>query len=121
MRDRFPENTVLAFERALASGANGLELDLRLTSDNQLIVFHDETLSAASNGTWFVRRRPWRDYVEWVRVKLGRRELTEERVPLFEWVVPVLKRYPGTSVLIDVKDSNDVEILDKLKEVCVSV
>jgi glycerophosphoryl diester phosphodiesterase len=36
-----PENTLLAFERGLAQGADGFELDVRLTADDVLIVLHD--------------------------------------------------------------------------------
>lgn len=36
-----PENTVLAMEKALASGARALELDVQLTKDGQLVVIHD--------------------------------------------------------------------------------
>ena len=36
----FPENSLIAFAAALELGA-GIECDLRLTSDNQVIVFHD--------------------------------------------------------------------------------
>lgn len=40
-----PENTAAAFELALQEGAEGLELDLQLTRDGQVVVFHDKTLS----------------------------------------------------------------------------
>src|SRR6188472_1752478 len=36
-----PENTLPSFERALADGANGLELDLCVTADEQVVVWHD--------------------------------------------------------------------------------
>lgn len=39
-----PENTHAAFERALDEGADGIELDLRLTRDAVPVVFHDHTL-----------------------------------------------------------------------------
>jgi glycerophosphoryl diester phosphodiesterase len=45
-----PENTLPAFLRALAAGADGIELDVRLTRDNQLVVFHDRYLDRTSNG-----------------------------------------------------------------------
>jgi glycerophosphoryl diester phosphodiesterase len=38
---QFPENTLEAFEAAAAMGVDGIETDLRLTSDGQLILFHD--------------------------------------------------------------------------------
>lgn len=40
-----PENTASAFDLALEEGAEGLELDLQLTRDGQVVVFHDKTLS----------------------------------------------------------------------------
>jgi glycerophosphoryl diester phosphodiesterase len=39
-----PENTIAAFEHALATGADMLELDVVVTSDKQLVVHHDLTL-----------------------------------------------------------------------------
>ncbi|HEY8079455.1 MAG TPA: glycerophosphodiester phosphodiesterase, partial [Labilithrix sp.] len=40
-----PENTVEAFERAIADGADGVELDVRLTRDGHVVVLHDPTLA----------------------------------------------------------------------------
>lgn len=39
-----PENTMRAFERGLADGADGLELDVRFDADHNVVVFHDDTL-----------------------------------------------------------------------------
>ena len=39
-----PENTLPAFRSAYERGADGIELDVRLTRDQQLVVFHDRTL-----------------------------------------------------------------------------
>ncbi len=47
---RAPENTLPAFRRAVEAGADGVELDVRLTKDGQLVVFHDHNLDRTSNG-----------------------------------------------------------------------
>jgi glycerophosphoryl diester phosphodiesterase len=39
-----PENTMAAFKAALAAGAHGVEFDVRLSVDRELVVIHDETL-----------------------------------------------------------------------------
>ena len=48
---RAPENTLPAFQRAWEAGADGVELDVRLTRDGRLVVFHDRNLDRTSNGT----------------------------------------------------------------------
>ncbi|MCZ2122096.1 MAG: hypothetical protein LC108_07525, partial [Anaerolineales bacterium] len=39
-----PENTLPAFQQAIQKGADGVELDAKLTADGQIIVFHDSVL-----------------------------------------------------------------------------
>lgn len=39
-----PENTFAAFDQSLAEGADGIELDLQLTRDGEVVVFHDHSL-----------------------------------------------------------------------------
>jgi glycerophosphoryl diester phosphodiesterase len=39
-----PENTLLSFERAIAAGADGIELDVRFDGDRNVVVFHDDEL-----------------------------------------------------------------------------
>jgi glycerophosphoryl diester phosphodiesterase len=45
-----PENSVAAFQSAIEQGADGVELDLFLSKDERLVVFHDETLDRMTNG-----------------------------------------------------------------------
>ncbi len=45
----YPENSLLAFEEAVKAGADGVELDVRLTSDGEVVVIHDESLDRTSN------------------------------------------------------------------------
>jgi glycerophosphoryl diester phosphodiesterase len=46
----FPENTLPAFEGAIAMGADMVELDVQLTSDKEVVVFHDEKISRCTDG-----------------------------------------------------------------------
>jgi glycerophosphoryl diester phosphodiesterase len=50
-----PEHTIAAFERALALGADGLQLDVHLSHDDQLVVLHDFTLERVTDGAGAVR------------------------------------------------------------------
>jgi len=41
---KYPENTLLAFKKALEENADGIETDLMLSRDNEIILFHDDNL-----------------------------------------------------------------------------
>ena len=45
-----PENTLPAFEKTLSLGIDGAELDVQLTTDGVVVVFHDQRLSRTSDG-----------------------------------------------------------------------
>lgn len=42
---KYPENTLTAFKKAFEMGADGIELDVRLSKDGKLYIFHDDNLS----------------------------------------------------------------------------
>jgi len=56
-----PENTLLAFYSALELGADVIEMDVRLTSDNHLVVFHDSEVNRTTNGSGSVREKTLED------------------------------------------------------------
>jgi glycerophosphoryl diester phosphodiesterase len=46
-----PENTLAAFKLAAEKGADAIELDVQLSADGQVIVFHDPVVDRTTNGT----------------------------------------------------------------------
>jgi len=46
----YPENTLPSFEAAIEMGADMVELDVQLTSDKEVVVFHDEKISRCTDG-----------------------------------------------------------------------
>ena len=47
---QFPENTLPAFQNAIDLDADGIELDVQLTSDGHVVVCHDETVDRTTDG-----------------------------------------------------------------------
>ncbi|MBD2759607.1 glycerophosphodiester phosphodiesterase [Yimella sp. cx-573] len=45
-----PEHTVRAYEQAITDGADGVECDVRLSADDELVCIHDRTLDRTSDG-----------------------------------------------------------------------
>jgi glycerophosphoryl diester phosphodiesterase len=45
-----PENTLASFKKAIESGSDMIELDVRLSKDGQVVVVHDNTIDKTTNG-----------------------------------------------------------------------
>lgn len=50
-----PENTLEAFELAIKMGADGVELDVHLSRDGEIVVAHDERVDRVSNGSGLIK------------------------------------------------------------------
>ena len=46
-----PENTMPAFQKAVEMGADGIEFDVQITRDGEVVIAHDERLERVSDGT----------------------------------------------------------------------
>lgn len=51
---KYPENTLLAFRKAIEAGVDGIELDVQLSKDGEVVIIHDETVDRTTNGKGFV-------------------------------------------------------------------
>ena len=101
-----PENTIAAFDNGLALGADGLELDVQLSSDGIPVVIHDHTLERTTDRTGPVSALTADDLG---RVDAGHR-FERDGVPAFRGQgigVPrldaVLARYATTRIIIEMK------------------
>ena len=54
-KGNYPENSMLAFRKAIEIGVDGMEFDVHLTKDGELVVIHDATLDRTTTGTGFVK------------------------------------------------------------------
>jgi glycerophosphoryl diester phosphodiesterase len=52
---KYPENSMLAFIKALEAGADGIELDIHLSKDGELIVIHDEKLDRTTHSKGYIK------------------------------------------------------------------
>lgn len=78
---RYPENTLLAFRKAIETGADGIELDVHLTKDGKVVVIHDERVDRTSDGTGFVKDMTLR---ELQRLDASGGKSAPQRIPTLE-------------------------------------
>jgi glycerophosphoryl diester phosphodiesterase len=57
--ERYPENTMLGFQMALAEGAGGIETDVRRTRDGVFVLSHDATLDRTTSGSGTIAEMTW--------------------------------------------------------------
>lgn len=96
-----PENTIEAFRLAAEQGADGVELDVQMTKDGQLVVIHDESIDRVSNGTGLVK-----DYTldELRRFNFNKThpQYIHVQIPTLEEVYQCLKPY-GITINVELK------------------
>lgn len=51
-----PENTLISFQKAIEMGVDGIELDVHLSVDGEIIVIHDTTIDRTTDGQGFVNK-----------------------------------------------------------------
>ncbi len=94
-----PENTLLAFDRALEEGADALELDVRASADGTAVVIHDPTVDRTTSGAGPVSAHTLADLRA---LDAGR----GQRIPTLD---EVLERYPDTPLILEIKESEVAE------------
>lgn len=65
-----PENTLEAFDIAVKQKSDGVELDVQLTKDGELVVIHDETIDRVTEGTGYVKDYNLKDLKQFNAAKL---------------------------------------------------
>jgi len=87
-----PENTLAAFDLALEMRVRHIELDVALTSDNQVVVIHDDNLDRTTDGSGLVTSHTLAALRELDAGSWFGAQFKDERVPAFD---EVLARYKG--------------------------
>ena len=100
------ENTLLAFHQAFSEGADGLEIDVRMSKDEKPIIFHDEDTSRLFDKNLEIKNTMYSELQA-----LGNKE---NQIPLLNEVLDFLPQ--NKECFIEIKsDANTVPFLDKLR------
>jgi glycerophosphoryl diester phosphodiesterase len=113
-----PENTLSAFVMALEQGADGVELDAKLSADGQVMVIHDATVDRTTNGHGRVKDLSLADLRSLDAGGFFAEKYRGEKVPTLEEVFEAL----GKRMFINVELTNYNTPADHLVEsVCMLV
>lgn len=85
----YPENTITSFEKAMEiPGLTGIELDIQLTKDGELVVIHDERVDRTTDGIGPVRDYTFKE-LKTLHIHTGKEE--PEHIPAMREVLDLLE------------------------------
>ncbi|WP_432473218.1 glycerophosphodiester phosphodiesterase family protein [Amphritea sp. HPY] len=102
---RFPENTLLAIERALHQGARYIEIDLQLSADLQPVLYHDrdmQRLSGINNTIQSLTYDQLEQYRLYNPAMFGDR-FDDEPIAHLQQLISLIRLYPQTTWFIEFK------------------
>ncbi len=102
----YPENTITAFSKAVAiKKLTGIELDIQMTKDGEIVVIHDERVDRTTSGIGFVKDFT---YTQLRRLEIETGVEHKEKVPAITEVLDLLqdKMQQGVLLNIELKNSN---------------
>lgn len=111
---RYPENTLLAFEKAMwIKNLAGIELDIQLTKDGELVVIHDERVDRTTEGIGFVR-----DYTlsEIKKLHIYAGANSSQSIPTMAEVFDLLEPKLKTSMKLNIELKNSNYPYDGMEE-----
>ena len=106
----FPENTLEAILYGIFSGARMIEVDLRLSKDQEVILSHDENLSKITGSNLNISEKTWKELLQ-LQIKKKKEVFHLARLK------DVFKSIPlDIQFYLDLKGSKSLHLLDKDKK-----
>ena len=91
-----PENSLAAFQSAIEQGADGVELDVFLTKDERLVVFHDETLERMTRGHGSITSLTLAE-LQGLHLTDFNGRTSQAKIPTLDGVLDLIARYRSLS------------------------
>ena len=107
-----PENTLPAFKMPADMGADGVELDIQLTSDGEIVVCHDETIDRTSNGAGWLKDFTFKE-LRRLDFSNGNAAYEGVKIPTMEEVFDLLQ---PTGLVINIELKTGIIFYDKIEE-----
>ncbi|SFA96925.1 MULTISPECIES: glycerophosphodiester phosphodiesterase [unclassified Bacillus (in: firmicutes)] len=114
----FSENTMTAFVEAEKSGAEGLEIDVQLTKDGELVVIHDEKLDRTTSGTGWVKDFTFAEIRKLNANILFKTQTKKEPIPS---LVELLDWIKSTNLILNIELKNGILPYEGMEEKVISL
>ncbi|RDB07354.1 glycerophosphodiester phosphodiesterase family protein [Runella aurantiaca] len=109
-----PENSLAAYEEAIKSGADYVEVDIRTSKDGVLVIHHDGTLDRMTTTTGEVKAKTFAELSQLQLKSPKAEDATVYRIPTFREVLKLCKN--RINIYLDFKDANVAETWKQIQE-----
>ena len=114
---RYPENTLLAFEKAMELPIDGIEFDLRRTADGEIVISHEPNVDMHSNGTGLIREMTLKELKKLDFGSKKNPEFAGTQIPEFnEFLDLVMAKRPDIWLAVELKEDDEEVALRVFKE-----
>ncbi|SOC43301.1 glycerophosphodiester phosphodiesterase [Ureibacillus acetophenoni] len=110
---KYPENTLVAFRATAELEVEGVEFDVHLTADRQVVVIHDEKINRTSNGSGYVKDMTFEELRQYDYGSWFSDEFAGEVIPTLAEVLDVFK---DTNHHINIELKSDIFVYAGLEE-----
>ncbi len=101
---RYPENTLTAFsEAAQIEGLTGIELDVQMTSDGELVIIHDERVDRTTDGIGYVKNYT---YAQLKKLAIEAGGGRRETIPAMQEALDLLQDRMKDGLLLNIELKN---------------
>ncbi|HBE76559.1 MAG TPA: hypothetical protein DDW65_02070 [Firmicutes bacterium] len=97
---RAPENTMVAFKTAIEFRVDGLELDVQLSKDGELVICHDEKIDRTTDGHGFIKDHTWPELRKFDAGSWFDMTFAEERIPRLQELLELIQ---GSDLLVNIE------------------
>ena len=105
---RYPENTLLAFEKAMELPIDGIEFDLRRTADGEIVISHEPNVDMHSNGTGLIREMTLKELKKLDCGSKKNPEFAGTQIPEFnEFLDLVMAKRPDIWLAVELKEDDE--------------
>ena len=87
----FPENTLVSFQKAVELGADGVEFDVQLTKDGEVVVIHDELIDRTMNGSGLVKDHTLQELRQMNAGEFFSPDFKEQKIPTLAEVLEIVQ------------------------------
>lgn len=115
---KYPENTMLAFRKAIEVGADGVEMDVQLSKDGEVVVIHDETLDRTTTGKGYVKDYALAEMKQFNAAKGREDQFGFQEIPSFDEFCIWLKE---THAIANIELKSSIIYYPELESKCLEI